>query len=98
MPRIAIEYANNPRNMPFDFPDVIASLAPRALFVNAPKGDDNFDVSGVADCVAVAAKAYERAGAADRLAAVFPDGGHDFGRPEREAASAFVGTALKVYG
>ena len=98
MPRMATEYGCTPRNMPFDFPDVIASLAPRALFVNAPKGDDNFDVSGVADCLVVAAKAYERAGAADRLAAVFPDGGHDFGRPEREAAYAFFGTALKAYG
>ncbi|MCI0628937.1 MAG: hypothetical protein L0387_46040, partial [Acidobacteria bacterium] len=41
---------NNPDKMPFDFPEVLAAIAPRAVYVSAPLGDSNFEVSGVRKC------------------------------------------------
>jgi hypothetical protein len=81
--------------MPFDFPDLIASLGPRGLFVSAPLYDDNFEVSGVRDCVAAAMPVYETLDAGDRLVAVYPDTGHDFPVNERKAAYAFIDAALQ---
>ena len=52
MPRIATAYGKDPKQMPFDFTEVLAALAPRPVFIHAPLGDANFEVSGVKDCVA----------------------------------------------
>jgi dienelactone hydrolase len=94
MPRIASEFGKDARRMPFDFPEVLAALAPRACFINAPLRDDNFEVSGVRDCVAAATQVYALLGAADRLVAVYPDAPHDFPPAIRQAAYAFVDKAL----
>jgi dienelactone hydrolase len=94
MPRIASEFGKDPARMPFDFPDLLRSLAPRALFVNAPLKDSNFDVDGVRDCVAAAAPLYASLGAADRLVAEYPDAGHVFPAPVRERAWAFLERVL----
>jgi dienelactone hydrolase len=51
MPRIASIYHNSPKELPFDFPDILAVIAPRAIFVNAPVSDSNFDLVGVDECV-----------------------------------------------
>ena len=94
MPRIAEFYGADAQRMPFDFPDLIRALAPRAFFINAPLGDSNFEVSGVKDCVEAARPVYASRGAADRLVAVHPDCGHDFPREVREQAYAFVERVL----
>ncbi len=72
--------------MPFDFPEVLAAIAPRAVFINAPLHDDNFDVTGVRECVAAATPIYDLLGAGDRLEVVYPDAGHDFPDDVREQA------------
>ncbi len=95
MPRIATVYAKDPAKMPFDFTEVLAALAPRAVFVNAPLNDTNFEVSGVRDCVAAAAPVYKLLGAADNLVAVYPDAGHDFPPKVRQAAYEFLDRALR---
>ena len=92
MPRIAERYGKDPARMPFDFPDLIAALAPRAFFANAPLRDGNFEVSGVRDCFAAARPAY--AGVEDRLVAEYPDAGHDFPPEVRERAYGFLKKAL----
>lgn len=94
MPWVAKRYGADPARMPFDFTDLIASLAPRGIFISAPLHDDNFEVSGVRDCVQAATPAYEMLGAEDRLVAVYPDAGHDFPMNEREAAYSFIDTVL----
>ena len=38
MPRIASEYHNDPKQMPFEFADVVKSFAPRAFLAVAPSG------------------------------------------------------------
>lgn len=92
MPRIAELYGKDPARMPFDFPELIASLAPRAFFANAPLKDGNFEVSGVRDCFEAARPAY--AGIEERLVAEHPDAGHDFPPEIREKAYAFLKKTL----
>jgi hypothetical protein len=96
MPRIASVYEKSPKRMPFDFPEILAALAPRAVFINAPLKDSNFEVSGVKDCVEQALPVYSRIfRAADRLVAVYPDAGHEFPPEIRQKAYEFLDRWLK---
>jgi dienelactone hydrolase len=94
MPRVGNVYGADPARMPWNFTDVVAALAPRAFFANAPLHDDNFEVSGVRDCIQAAMPVYEMLGAGDRIVAVYPDAGHDFPEYVRKAAYAFIDAAL----
>jgi dienelactone hydrolase len=95
MPRIATHYEKSPERMPFDFTEVIAAIAPRSVFVVAPLHDDNFDVVGVREVIAAADPVFDLLGAKERLRAVYPDAGHDFPNPEREAAYQAFDAALR---
>jgi dienelactone hydrolase len=96
MPRIAERYGKDPAKVPFDFPDVLAALAPRPLFINAPLHDENFEVSGVNDCIAAAQPVYATVyKTADRLVAVHPNTGHSFPPEERERAYLFLDRWLR---
>lgn len=94
MPRIASEYGCDPAKMPFDWTELLACLAPRPVFVNAPLRDANFEVTGVYDCLEAAKPVYALLGAADKLVAVHPDCEHDFPLDAREQAYAFIGKAF----
>jgi len=94
MPRIATLYGKDPRRMPFDFTEVLAALAPRAVFISAPTGDDNFEVSGVRDCLRAAIPVYEIFDASKNLTALHPDCGHDFPQEIREQAYRFLDESL----
>jgi dienelactone hydrolase len=95
MPRIATAYELKPEKVPFDFPEVVAAFAPRAFLAVAPLHDDNFEVSGVKDCLAAARPVYELLGAGERLAAIYPDCGHDFPPEGRKAAYDWFDRWLK---
>ncbi len=95
MPRIDSEYQNRPERVPFDFTEVLSALAPRPVFVNAPLQDDNFEVSGVRDCVAAALPVYRLFGAEARLVARYPEGGHGFSTEARLASYEFLDSWLK---
>jgi dienelactone hydrolase len=95
MPRIAANYGKDPRRMPFDFTEILAALAPRPVFISAPTGDDNFEVSGVKDCLRAALPVYELFHASGSLMAVHPDCAHDFPPEIREQAYRFLEQALK---
>jgi pimeloyl-ACP methyl ester carboxylesterase len=90
MPRIASIYEKNPAKMPFDFTEILGALAPRALFINAPIHDSNFDISGVYDCVNAAIPVYELFGAGDKLVMTNPDAPHAFPPEVRNAAYRFL--------
>lgn len=98
MPRIASVYAKTPAKLPFDFPEVLAALAPRAVYIHAPLNDDNFGVESARRCVEAAMPVYRLLGAGDRLKADYPPGGHDFPPEARERAYAFVDEVLKGQG
>ncbi len=95
MPRIARVYAMKPQKMPFDFTEVVAAFAPRAFFTNSPLHDDNFEVSGVRDCLAAARPVYALFGAPEKLAAIHPDCPHDFPPEARTKAYRWLDRWLK---
>ena len=95
MPLIASEYGNNPDKVPFDFPELIASLAPRAFLASSPVGDSNFEVSGVKDTIASAKPIFKLLGAEENLAANYPDCAHDFPADVRKVAYEFLDKHLK---
>ena len=92
MPRIKTVYGDVPARIPFDFTEVLAALAPRPVFVNAPLHDEpDFEVSGVVDCFTSAVPVYrDLFQADDRLVVQYPDAGHTFPVAQRLAAYAFL--------
>ncbi len=94
MPKIATVYNKDPERMPFDFTGLLGVLAPRPVFINAPLRDDNFEVSGVDDCVRAAQPVYELFGKRDAILVVHPDIGHSFPPKIREQAYKFLDKAL----
>jgi dienelactone hydrolase len=95
MPRIASDHGNDPRRVPFDFDEVLAAICPRAVFVNAPLHDDNFDVAGVRKVMRRVEALYSWASVSERLSADYPDAAHDFPQPIRERAYAWLRTQLQ---
>jgi dienelactone hydrolase len=95
MPRIATEYQNDPDRVPFDFPELIAGIAPRGFLTSSPIRDDNFEVTGVKDSIAQAVKIYRLMQAEDRLQAIYPDSAHDFPPDAREQAYGFIDSVLR---
>jgi len=94
MPRIASVYDNDPTKMPFDWTEVLAAMAPRPVFVNAPLQDNIFAIDGVYDCLNAARPVYELFDAADKLMAVHPDCAHGFPPAIRNAAYEFIDGVL----
>ena len=91
MPLISTLYHNSAKNLPFDFTDILDAIAPRAVFVNAPLHDSNFDVSGVDETVAKVKSNFP----AGRLVVIHPDCGHDFPSEVREQAYEFLDKQLR---
>ena len=89
MPKIDREFGNDPNRVPFDFTEIIASIAPRPFLASSPVGDGNFDVSGVRETIAAAKPVYELYGKAENLQAIYPDSGHDFPEDARKVAYEF---------
>ena len=98
MPRIASVYGNDPRRVPFDFPELIAALAPRAFLACAAEEDADFDVGGVKQCLASAQTAYDRFERPDALAAYYYSGPHAFPEPARRRAYEFLDRHLRAGG
>jgi pimeloyl-ACP methyl ester carboxylesterase len=97
MPRLKDVYHLELEEVPFDWPELIGALAPRAFFTNSPTHDDNFAVEGVKVCIASAAPIYQLLGVHDRLQAVHPDAEHSFPEPLRAAAYEFLDRWLKPH-
>ena len=96
MPRIDSVYGKDPARMPFDFSEVLAAIAPRAVFVCAPINDSNFEVSGVEDAVRSAQSVFELLKAADSLRASYPAAEHDFPIETRMEAYRFLDDILEL--
>ena len=95
MPRIRDVYKLDPDQVPFDFYEVLAAVAPRAVYSYSPQHDGNFDVAGVRKAEAEVSKVFKLLDAAENLKVVTPPGGHDFPPEARQEAFAFVDKALK---
>lgn len=86
MPKL-LEFA--PDRYPFDFDTVLEAIAPRRVFVNAPKGDTNFKWESVDRVVGEAKK-----NSAVKVRVEHPDCGHLFPKDIREKAYTVIEEAL----
>jgi dienelactone hydrolase len=93
MPALAA-YAGRLEEIPFDFHELLAALAPRPVFVNAPLRDSNFKWQSVDRVIAAARPVFALHGAADRLVVEHPDCEHDFPPEMREKAYAWLARFL----
>jgi len=82
MPGLA-SFLGKPQDVPFDFYELIAALAPRFVFVNAPLADANFKADSVDRIAAAARPIFGLYQAEERLRVVHPDSTHDFPNTER---------------
>ena len=95
MPLIKTKYNLAPDQVPFDFPEVIAAIAPRAVFASAPLHDHNFDIDGVREVITAVRPIYKLLGAEGNLQAVHPNCAHDFPDAERNQAYEFLDRFLR---
>lgn len=90
MPLIAEKYNLDAEQLPFDFPEILAAIAPRAVFAHSPLEDHNFRVESARKCVAAAHPVFELLGATDKLKIITPEGKHHFDPAARQAAYEFI--------
>lgn len=96
MPRIRELYGLEPDRMPFDFPEVIAAIAPRGFFSSSPLHDNNFDAAGVMHVEPEIRRVFQLLGAESNLVIAYPDADHDFPEDLRREAFEFLDRVLKV--
>lgn len=85
MPRLAA-YRGRLDEIPFDFDQMLAALAPRAVMIIAPLRDSNFKADSVDRVTDQARKVFSLYGTPDRLHVLHPDCEHDFPTEMRETA------------
>lgn len=94
MPRLAA-YQGRLQDLPFDFPQVLAAIAPRRVLIFAPDGDTNFRWRSV-DRVAAEARALAAsAGVTADIRVEHPVGPHRFPPESREEAYRQLDSMLK---
>lgn len=94
MPRL-LDYAGRLETIPFDFAEIIGTLAPRPCFISAPLRDANFRWASVDRIVAAARPVYTMLGAPTALSVEHPDSDHDFPEPMRQQAYALFDRHLR---
>ncbi len=97
MPRLA-EYRGRLEELPFDFSHVLAAIAPRRVFVNAPIGDSNFHWQSVARVVAQARALAQHAGVTTHFTVEHPDSPHRFPPEQRTHAYRVLDAVLRPAG
>jgi dienelactone hydrolase len=89
------DYLGRPQEAPWDYYELIAALAPRHVFVNAPLRDGNFRHDSVDRIAAAAEPVFRLHGAAGRLIVRHPDSDHDFPDQERFEAYELIARVLR---
>jgi dienelactone hydrolase len=88
------DYLGRAQDIPFDFYELIACLAPRPFYANAPLRDANFKHDSVDRIFHAAKQVYALHAATDHLQVAHPDSEHDFPDQERHAAYDLIGRVL----
>ena len=94
MPLLRDQFKLDSTQIPFDFDEVIAALAPRPFFSNSPLNDSNFDVEGVRKGISAASAVYDYLGAGNNLVVAYPEAAHDFPPQVRLQAYRFIDKVL----
>jgi hypothetical protein len=97
MPRLAA-YRGRLAELPFDFPQVLAAIAPRPVLVNAPTGDSNFRWWSVDRVVAAAGELARSVGVTAAITVEHPEVPHRFPPEQREHAYRLFDATLKSTG
>ena len=95
MPLLRDTYNLDINQIPFDFDEVIAALAPRAFFSNSPVRDSYFNINGVRKGIAAVGKVYDFLEVNDKPVVRYPDSEHDFPQEVQSEAYRFIDTVLK---
>lgn len=95
MPRLAA-YQGRLAEIPFDFPEVLAAIAPRRVLVFAPEGDSNFRWRSVDRVVAEARALVSGAGGVADIRVEHPQGPHRFPPEYRQQAFLQFDEVLKA--
>jgi len=83
-------YVGRPQEIPFDFYELVAAMAPRPFFVNAPLRDKNFRHDSVDRIAAAALPVYRLYGKSAQIRVEHPDSDHDFPDSVRFAAYDWI--------
>ena len=94
MPLLRTKYFLDIHKIPFDFDEVLATLAPRPFFSNSPLHDSNFNVDGVRMGMKKVSEVYKFLGAKNSLEVQYPDTEHDFPTSVRLEAYKFIDKVL----
>jgi dienelactone hydrolase len=95
MPRLRTVYNFDWDRVPFDLPELVAAVAPRAFFSNSPSRDPWFSADAIKDVEPRIRAAYALLGAADRLQVQYPNCEHDFPPEIRRAAYSFLDRVIR---
>lgn len=95
MPLLRDKFNLDPEKMPFDFDQIIATIAPRGFFSNSPIKDSNFDFKGVEKGIKDVKPVYSLLKADALLQVRYPDSAHDFPTSVRQEAYQFIDSILK---
>lgn len=95
MPLLRDKFKLNHELFPFDFDEIISTLAPRTFFTNSPINDSNFNVEGVKTGIKAASEVYKFLNAENNLIARYPDAQHDFPEAARFEAYEVIDRILK---
>jgi dienelactone hydrolase len=95
MPRLRDRYKLDLSKVPFDFPELIGALAPRAFFSCSPLADSNFDVEGVRVCASAAKPVFNLLNAPESLVVASPQAEHSFPKKMRQDAYRFLDRFLR---
>lgn len=88
-------YLGRPQDVPWDHYELIACLAPRHVFVNAPLRDGNFRHDSVDRIATAALPVFKLFKAESRLQIAHPDSDHDFPDKERFASYELISRVLR---
>jgi hypothetical protein len=88
-------YKGRLEEIPFDFHEMIATLAPRHMLIIAPTKDSNFQADSVDRVEKAAAEIYKLYGVPDHLRVLHPDCAHDFPPEMREEGYKLFDAVLK---
>lgn len=95
MPLLREKYNLDSNNIPFDFDEMIAAIAPRVFFSSSPLNDSNFDVKGVQHLIDEVLPVYHFLGVPDNLHVYYPECKHDFPAEIRAKAYALIDSVLQ---
>ncbi len=95
MPLIRHRYHLNPDEVPFDFYELTAALAPRTFVSVSPISDSNFDVHGVRKAIPPARRIYGLYGAEEEIHLFTPECEHDFPTEMRLTSYAIMDRTLE---